>query len=77
MSDTSPLKIIRLKCLDCCCGQSEEVKHCTCEDCPLWPYRFGKNPFRKKREMTEEQKDALRERMAKAREAKKEKTDEY
>ena len=40
----TPIKAIRAKCLDCCCGQSNEVKLCPCTDCPLYPYRFGKNP---------------------------------
>lgn len=43
---TSPLKAIRLKCLDCCCGSNHEVKLCTAENCPLHPFRFGKNPNR-------------------------------
>lgn len=42
----SPLKAIRLKCLDCCCGSSNEVKLCTVEKCPLYLFRFGKNPNR-------------------------------
>lgn len=66
----SPLKAIREKCLDCCAGQTSEVKYCPAEDCPLWPFRMGKNPFRKERELTEEQKINLAERMKKAREAK-------
>ena len=37
-------KAIRLKCLDCCCGSANEVKLCTCDSCPLFPYRFGHNP---------------------------------
>lgn len=41
------LKAIRLKCLDCCCGSSEEVKNCPCTDCSLYPYRDGHNPARK------------------------------
>lgn len=40
----TPLKAIRLKCLDCCCGSSNEVSECPCEDCSLWAFRFGKNP---------------------------------
>ena len=44
----SPIKAIRLKCLDCCCGQRVEVNLCPCEDCPLWPFRFGKNPYSNK-----------------------------
>lgn len=65
-----PLKAIRQKCLDCCGNQSNEVKLCPCKDCTLWPYRFGKNPFRKKRQMSEEQRTAFAERVKKAREAK-------
>lgn len=42
----TPLKAIRAKCLDCVCGQANEVKLCPCEDCPLWQYRFGHNPKR-------------------------------
>lgn len=40
----TPLKSIRLKCLDCCCNSPSEVALCPCEDCPLWEFRFGKNP---------------------------------
>lgn len=67
---TSPVKAIRAKCLDCCCGQQAEVKSCTAKDCPLYPFRFGKNPYRAKRELTEEQKASMRERMQNARIAK-------
>ena len=59
----SPGKAIRAKCLDCCCGSSEEVKRCPCEDCALHPFRFGKNPFRAKREYTAEEKAALAKRL--------------
>lgn len=41
---TTPLKAIRLKCLDCCVGSAHEVELCPCQDCPLWMFRFGKNP---------------------------------
>lgn len=44
---TNPVKVIREKCLDCCCGSTHEVKLCTAERCPLWPWRMGKNPYRK------------------------------
>lgn len=64
---TSPLKAIRAKCMDCCCEQRGEVKLCSVEDCPLHPFRFGKNPFRTKRVHTEEQRKVLAERLAKAR----------
>lgn len=34
-------KAIRLKCLDCCGGNSAEVRRCPSENCPLWRYRLG------------------------------------
>ena len=34
-------KAIKAKCLDCCCGQYQEVKKCTVTKCPLWVYRLG------------------------------------
>lgn len=43
----SPIKAIRKNCIDCMCGQSKEVRLCPSKDCPLYPYRFGKNPNRK------------------------------
>ncbi len=44
-----PLKAIRAKCVDCCGGSGVEVKFCEIEDCPLFIYRFGKNPNRARR----------------------------
>lgn len=35
-------KAIRLKCLDCCCGQAAEVRKCPSVDCPLWRFRMGR-----------------------------------
>lgn len=40
----TPLKAIRAKCLDCCCGDKKEVRECTLEKCTLHPYRMGKRP---------------------------------
>lgn len=40
----TPIKAIRAKCLDCCCGSAKEVELCPIPDCSLHPYRFGKNP---------------------------------
>ncbi len=67
---TNPIKAIRAKCLDCVCWETQEVKLCEAKDCPLHPFRMGKNPFRTKREYTDEQKEEMRDRLAKAREAK-------
>jgi hypothetical protein len=42
----APLKVIREKCLECCCGSTGEVRECPITTCPLWPYRMGTNPLR-------------------------------
>ena len=70
--NTNPVKAIREKCLDCCAGQIVEVRECPSTHCALHPFRLGKNPYRKvvKRELTEEQKEALRQRLKEAREKK-------
>lgn len=67
MAATNPVKAIREKCLDCCCGSTAEVKSCTAANCALFPFRLGKNPYRQRREMTEEQKHALADRLREAR----------
>lgn len=36
---------IRLKCLDCCGNLANEVRECTCYNCPLWSVRFGAGYF--------------------------------
>jgi hypothetical protein len=66
---TNPMKAIRAKCLDCN-YTSNEVAQCPCTDCALWPFRFGKNPYRIKRKLSDEQRAAAVERLAKARENK-------
>jgi len=40
----TPIKAIRAKCLECCCGSRKEVKMCHIINCPLWPYRLGHRP---------------------------------
>jgi hypothetical protein len=40
----TPLKSIRRKCLECCCGVFKEVELCPIEKCWLWPYRMGRRP---------------------------------
>lgn len=62
---TSPAKAIRAYCLSCCCESSLEVKLCPAEECPLHPFRMGKNPFRKTHELTEEHKQKLQNARAK------------
>ena len=55
----TPLRAIRQQCLDCCGSSIKEVRNCTAKDCSLYPYRFGKNPYRKKKILTEEQKKEI------------------
>ena len=62
---TSPLRAIRAKCVDCCCGQISEVRNCPCTSCPLHSYRMGKS--NRTRTMTDEQKEAARDRLIAAR----------
>tara|TARA_Y100001980_G_C14546228_1_gene326191 strand:+ start:1836 stop:2033 length:198 start_codon:yes stop_codon:yes gene_type:complete len=40
----TPIKAIRKKCVDCCCGSKKDVRLCPVINCPLYPYRFGKRP---------------------------------
>lgn len=47
MSELTPLKAIRAKCIDCSCGSSAEVRNCQIMSCPLYDFRFGHNPRRK------------------------------
>ena len=63
------MKAIRLKCLECCAGSAYEVKVCEIKDCSLHRFRLGKNP-NISRVMTDEEREACRERFAKAREKK-------
>ena len=42
----SPLRALRLKCLDCCNDSAQEERLCTAVGCPSWPFRMGRNPWR-------------------------------
>ena len=65
--ELTPMKAIRAKCLDCSGGSIHEVKVCVTPACPLYPFRFGKNPFRKPRELTEAQRREIADRLSKSR----------
>ena len=58
-----PVKAIREYCLTCCLESASEVKLCAAERCSLHAFRMGKNPYRQKREMSEEQKAKLVQRL--------------
>ena len=62
----SPLKAIRAYCLCCSNNSVKEVSDCQVgEKCSLFKWRFGKNPFTKRKEMTPEQRKILSDRMKK------------
>lgn len=66
----SPLKAIRKNCIQCI-GSIREIPKCTAsKSCPLYPFRMGTNPFRQKRVLSEEQREAARLRLQHARENK-------
>ena len=41
-----PMKVFRQFCLECMGGSAQFVRECGSTNCPLHPYRFGKNPSR-------------------------------
>lgn len=43
-----PLQAVRRKCLWCCDDQLKEANLCPVVDCELFPFRFGKNPNKKR-----------------------------
>lgn len=56
---TELLKIIKSKCLDCTCNQITEVRLCPNNNCPLWPFRMAKDPYRTPKILSEAQKENL------------------
>ena len=40
----TPIKAIRLHCLECMGNSYLEVEKCSRPKCPLWSYRLGTNP---------------------------------
>ena len=63
----SVLTAVKNKCrFDCCAGDYESWKNCTNTKCWLYPYRLGKNPYRKKKEYTDEQLKVIRERFSRS-----------
>lgn len=55
---TTPLKAIKMFCVECFGGQARAVSRCTSLGCPLYEFRQGKNPYLK-RELTDEQREQL------------------
>lgn len=64
------LQALRERCIDCSGGSSQKVRFCTAVACSAWPFRMGTDPWRAKREMSDEQKAVLRQRLEAGRLAK-------
>jgi hypothetical protein len=65
-NSSNPLDAIRKFCIECSGGHT--VKSCPSDGssepmCKLFPFRLGKNPFRKKTSLSEEQKFLRSERL--------------
>ena len=52
---------ITAKCIQCSDYTWNEVVNCRCDDCALYPFRLGKDPFRKP--PSDRQREASRERI--------------
>ena len=61
----SPVKAIREKCIECMGGRgtgqnySKLIKECVSSECALFDFRFGKNPYTRKRKLSTEHRIAL------------------
>ena len=51
-STPTPLRAVRLACLECCNGSALEVRQCVSFRCPLWTFRFGRRPSAEDRAAT-------------------------
>lgn len=47
MKELTPLRAIRMKCMECAAGHPKQIRYCAITNCPLYMYRFGHNPKRK------------------------------
>lgn len=45
----SPIKSIRAYCVECAGDSEAEARKCPATQCPLWPFRMGKNVFHTRR----------------------------
>jgi hypothetical protein len=55
----SPLKAIRDNCVDCSGGTLKEVRNCVIHNCPLYPFRMGRNPNRSRNIINEHSENPL------------------
>lgn len=61
------LRAIRAQCLECLDWNLNHVRDCTSPLCSLFPFRFGKDPSKIKRTLSEDRKKAVIEILAKSR----------
>lgn len=62
----TPLQAIKKHCLDCHFGSRKEVAACEDEDCNLYPFRMGKNPFHPNCALSDEEKIKMVEHLRRA-----------
>ncbi len=53
----TPLKAIKARCLDCC--GDDHPRKCVCINCPLYPFRLGKNTLLPKRQISDSHRASL------------------
>ena len=61
LAGCSPLKAVRRKCIECAGGSADSAAKCKMYSCPLWDYRFGTNPYKKERNISEDERKMLKE----------------
>jgi len=49
MAKKDVLRAVKEKCLDCSADQPKEVRLCVITHCSLYRYRFGKDPYSKRK----------------------------
>jgi hypothetical protein len=45
LAGTTPLRMIRKRCIDCSGGRDPDVRACAFKDCALHPFRMATNPY--------------------------------
>lgn len=55
-------KAIKAHCMECSGGSAQEARMCTAVGCNLWPFRLGASPWKAERQLTDQQREAMRER---------------
>lgn len=63
-------RAVRMKCIECNCGDRSAAKECAITTCALYPYRAGRNPRPRAARPASPAQQAARERLRKARSTK-------